>query len=120
MRVRLRFGDWVFDGESRELRGPEGAVHLSPKAFELLGVLLESRPRALSKAELHDRLWANTFVSDSNLASLVKEIRRALGDPVRRPAFLRTVHGFGYSFCGEAHRGDPAPRDRPGTASASS
>jgi DNA-binding winged helix-turn-helix (wHTH) protein len=101
-RLRLRFGDWVFDRESRELRGPEGAVHLSPKAFELLGALLESRPRVLSKAELHDRLWAKTFVSDSNLASLVKEIRRALCDPVRRPSFVRTVHGFGYAFCGEA------------------
>jgi DNA-binding winged helix-turn-helix (wHTH) protein len=99
---RLRFGDWVFDGESRELRGPEGAVHVSPKAFDLLGALLESRPRALSKAELFDRLWAGTFVSDSSLASLVKEIRRALGDPARRPGFLRTVHGFGYAFCGEA------------------
>jgi DNA-binding winged helix-turn-helix (wHTH) protein len=100
--MRLRFGDWLFDGDSRELRGPEGAVHLSPKSFELLGVLLEGRPAALSKTELHDRLWANTFVCDSRLASLVKEVRRALRDPVRRPAFLRTVHGFGYAFCGEA------------------
>jgi DNA-binding winged helix-turn-helix (wHTH) protein len=107
MKLRLRFGDWVFDGESRELRGPEGAVHLSPKAFDLLGALLEARPRVLSKAELHDRLWASTFVSDSNLASLVKEARRALGDPVRRPAFLRTVHGYGYSFCGEAVEASP-------------
>ena len=113
MRVRLRFGGFVFDAESRQLRGPAGAVHLSPKAFDLLGVLLESRPRALSKAELHDRLWAGTFVSDSSLASLVKEIRRALGDPVRRPAFLRTVHGFGYSFCGEALEATPG---RPGLA----
>ncbi len=102
MKACFRFGGWVFDGESRELRGPEGRAHLSPKAFQLLGALLESGPRALSKAELHDRLWANTFVSDSNLACLVKEIRRALGDSVRRPAFLRTVHGFGYAFCGEA------------------
>jgi DNA-binding winged helix-turn-helix (wHTH) protein len=107
--VRLRFGGFVFDAESRQLRGPAGEVHLSPKAFDLLGLLLESRPRALSKAELHDRLWAGTFVSDSSLASLVKEIRRALGDPVRRPAFLRTVHGFGYSFCGEALEATPRP-----------
>ena len=107
MTMPLQFGPWIFDGESRELLGPEGAVHLSPKAFELLGALLESRPRALSKAELRDRLWARTFVADASLASLVKEVRKALGDPVRRPAFVRTVHGFGYSFCGEA---DEAPR----------
>lgn len=115
MRLRVRFGEWTFDGESRELRGLKGVAHLSPKAFELLGVLLESRPRACSKAELHDRLWAKTFVSDSNLARLVKEIRKALGDPVRRPAFLRTVHAYGYAFCGEAvelaRAGSPAGRD---------
>lgn len=109
MKLRLRFGAFEFDAESRQLRGPSGEVHLSPKAFELLGVLLESRPRALSKAELHDRVWAGTFVSDSNLACVVKEIRRALGDSVGRPAFLRTVHGFGYSFCGEALEAAPRP-----------
>ncbi len=102
MKTRLRFGDWTYDGESRELRGPNGAVHISPKAFDLLGTLLDSRPRALSKAELRDRLWAQTIVADSNLASLVREIRKALGDMARRPAFLRTVHGFGYAFCGQA------------------
>jgi DNA-binding winged helix-turn-helix (wHTH) protein len=102
VKTGLRFGDWIYDGESRELRGPKGAVHVSPKAFDLLGTLLESRPRALSKAELRDRLWAQTVVADSNLASLVREIRKALGDMARRPAFLRTVHGFGYAFCGQA------------------
>ena len=102
MNTRFRFGSWTFDGASRELRGPTGPVHLSPKALELLDALLESRPRALSKAELHDRLWAKTFVSDSNLARLVAELRKVLGDPPRRPVFLRTVHGFGYAFCGTA------------------
>jgi DNA-binding winged helix-turn-helix (wHTH) protein len=110
--LRLRFGDWLFDAESRELRGPGGAVHLSPKAYALLSALLESRPRALSKEELHDRLWASTFVSESCLAGLVTEIRRALGDSPHRPAFLRTVHGFGYAFCGEA--ADPSRRRAPG------
>ena len=102
MKTRIRFGEWTYDRESRELRGPKGAVHVSPKAFDLLGTLLDNRPRALSKAELRDRLWAQTVVADSNLASLVREIRKALGDVARRPVFLRTVHGFGYAFCGQA------------------
>ena len=102
VKPRLRFGQWTYDGESRELRGPDGVVHVSPKAFDLLGALLESRPRALSKRELRDRLWPQTVVSDSNLASVVREIRKALGDVARRSAYLRTVHGFGYAFCGQA------------------
>ena len=100
MKALVRFGDFTLDGDSRELRGSRGGVHLSPKAFDLLEALVEKRPRVLTKAELHDRLWATTFVSESSLAGLVKEIRKALGDRVRQPTFLRTVHGFGYAFCG--------------------
>ena len=109
----LRFGDWVLDGETRELRGRGGPVHLSPKAFDLLLALLEKRPRVLCKQEIRDLLWPRTFVSDSNLARLVKEVRRALGDPVRQPVYLRTVHVVGYAFCGEVvelpRREDPRP-----------
>jgi len=79
--VRLRLGDLTFDGESRQLlRGVE-EVHLSPKAFELLKILIDERPRAMSKQELHERLWPDTFVSEVNLASLIAEIRAALGEP---------------------------------------
>jgi hypothetical protein len=81
--------------------------------------LLESRPRALSKAQIRDRLWPRTFVSDSNLTSLVNELRGALGDPARRPRFIRTVYGFGYAFCGEASEspaaGTRAAPGRPAT-----
>jgi DNA-binding winged helix-turn-helix (wHTH) protein len=96
----VRFGEWTFDAATRELRGRSGEAHLSPKAFELLGALLEARPRVLTKTELHDRLWPRIHVSDSNLARLVKEVRRALGDPSNRPRLVRTVHRVGYAFCG--------------------
>ena len=100
--VRLRFGDLTFDPGTRQLlRGIEH-IHLSPKAFELLKTLIDHRPRALSKNELHQHLWPATFVSEANLASLIAEIRDALGDTARQPRFLRTVHRFGYAFSGEA------------------
>jgi len=73
-------------------------VHLSPKAYELLRVLIETRPRAVAKSELHDRLWPSTFVSEATLASLVAEVREALGERGREARFIRTVHGFGYAF----------------------
>ena len=95
--MRLGFGDFIFDSETRELlrRGP---VPVSPKAFQLLEILIESRPKALSKSELHDRLWPNTFVVDANLSNLIGEIRRALDDDPRQPRYVRTVHRFGYAF----------------------
>ncbi len=83
------------------LRGPGAQpVHLSPKAYELLCVLVEARPRALAKSEVHERLWPSTFVSEATLASLVAELREALGERGREARFIRTVHGFGYAFSG--------------------
>jgi DNA-binding winged helix-turn-helix (wHTH) protein len=90
-------------------------VRLGPKAFELLEFLVERRPRALSKAQLRDRLWPRAVASESSLATLVSELRGALGDDPRRPRYLRTVYGFGYAFCGEvSERVTPQPSKGPG------
>jgi DNA-binding winged helix-turn-helix (wHTH) protein len=99
--VKVRFGDVRFDGEARQLSCQQDAVHLSGKAFELLKLLLERRPAALSKAEIQEHLWPDTFVSEANLPTLVTEIRDAIGDDARHARFVRTVHGFGYAFSGE-------------------
>lgn len=108
---KVRFGDCLIDAGTRQLlrRGEE--VHVSPKAFELLLALLEARPRALAKAELHSRLWPDTFVSDANLAMLVAEIRRAIDDDAKAPRFVRTIQRHGYAFQAEAT--DVAAANRP-------
>ncbi len=100
--MQVRFGEFTLDTESRQLRRGDAERHLSPKAFELLRLLIENRPRALSKAELHERLWPSTFVSEATLSSLVAEVRDALGEKARRGRFVRTVHRFGYAFKGDA------------------
>ncbi len=100
--MRVRFGDSTFDSETRELLRQGEPVHLSPKAFRLLELLIENRPRALSKADLQERIWPDTFVSEANLASLAAEIRQAVGEEGRSAHFIRTVYGFGYAFSGEA------------------
>jgi DNA-binding winged helix-turn-helix (wHTH) protein len=96
----FRFGEFVFDCGSRLLTRGGVKRHLSLKAQQLLQVLLAARPRALPREELYDVLWPSTFVCESNLASLVNEVRRALGDDARTSQYIRTVHGFGYAFCG--------------------
>ena len=87
--MQVRFGEFTLDTESRQLRQGNAERHLSPKAFELLRLLIENRPRALSKAELHERLWPSTFVSEATLSSLVAEVRDALGEKARRGRFVR-------------------------------
>jgi DNA-binding winged helix-turn-helix (wHTH) protein len=100
--MRLSFGDCVLDLERRQLVRAGRDVHLTPKALDLLALLVAERPRAVAKAEIRDRLWPGTFVSESNLTTLVTELRSALGDAARSPRYLRTVHRFGYAFCGSA------------------
>ena len=107
------FGDFVFDRGTRQLLRGGNEVHLGPKAFDLLDLLLRRRPEALSKAQVRDQLWPRTFVSDSNLTSIVTELRNALGDDARRPRFVRTVYGFGYAFCGAARQTPDAPGNEP-------
>jgi DNA-binding winged helix-turn-helix (wHTH) protein len=100
--MRVRLGDFVLDTGTRQLLRGGADVHVSPKAFELLTALVEARPRALSKSEIHERLWPATFVSETNLAALVTEIRSVLQDDARAPRFVRTLFGYGYAFSGEA------------------
>jgi DNA-binding winged helix-turn-helix (wHTH) protein len=100
--MRIRFGEFTLDTDSRQLRWGDAERHLSPKGFDLLRLLVENRPRALSKAELHERLWPSTFVSEATLSSLVAEVREALGEDARGGGFVRTVHRFGYAFGGAA------------------
>lgn len=113
--MRARFGPFVLDSASRELLRERRSLSLSPKAFDLLVLLVESRPRALSKRELHERLWPATFVVDANLTNLVAELRKALEDDAREPRFVRTVHRYGYAFAAdvaEAAEAPAAPGDR--------
>lgn len=114
--VAYRFGSFVLDCGTRQLLQGDREIHLAPKAFELLAILVASRPRALSKTELQERLWPSTFVEETNLAGLVADIRRALEDSASQPVFLRTVYGFGYRFVGdvvETAAGTAAPAAGP-------
>lgn len=102
--MQVPFGEFVLDLDSRELRRANEPVRLSPKAFQLLEILVRTRPRALSKADLQDRLWPDTFVVEKNLANLVSEIRQALGESPQGSGFIRTVQRYGYAFNESAGR----------------
>ena len=67
----VRFGPFVLDPDTRELLRAGVPVSLSPKAFELLCLLVAHRPKAMAKSDLQDRLWPTTFVVEKNLANLV-------------------------------------------------
>jgi DNA-binding winged helix-turn-helix (wHTH) protein len=93
-----RFGVFEFDVVSRRLRREGVDVHLAPKVFDLLGLLVEAAPRVVAKRELHARLWPGGVVADATLVALVKQLRRALDDRDRQAPLIRTVHGVGYAL----------------------
>jgi DNA-binding winged helix-turn-helix (wHTH) protein len=97
----IRFDDFELDEGRRQLLRHGEPLRVPAKQFLLLQILIERRPNAVAKRELYDRLWPSTFVSDVNLPSLIAELRTTLGDDAHEPRFIRTVHGFGYAFCGE-------------------
>lgn len=108
----IRFGDCVFDSGARQVVRDGQPLQLSPKALDLLGALLLNRPRALARQELCDLLWPATYVSYASLARTVNELRSAIGDDAKASRFVRTVHGFGYAFCGPA--ADATAQAKPG------
>jgi DNA-binding winged helix-turn-helix (wHTH) protein len=97
--VTYTFGSVRVDADIRGVFGPRGEVRLTRKAWELLLLLLERWPNAVSKTEIHARVWPDTFVSESSVQSLIHEIRRAIDDGAPE-SWIRTVHGIGYRFCG--------------------
>lgn len=106
--MRWRFDGFTLDLDSRQLTCESRAVHLSPKAFDLLALLIAKRPGMVPKAKLFEHLWPGTFVVEANLANLVSEIRGALNDRGRTTKYVRTIHRRGYAFGGDA-REDGSP-----------
>lgn len=111
--MRLRFGECELDADARELRLAGVPRQLSPKALQLLELLIERRPRPVAKQEIHERLWPDSFVSDSSLARLAFEVRTAIGDDARKPRLVRTLHGHGYAFAGAVAVESPQATARP-------
>ncbi|HWI18356.1 MAG TPA: FHA domain-containing protein [Vicinamibacterales bacterium] len=111
--VPLSFGRFTFDPAARLLHLNSEPVHLTSKAIDLLALLSSRRPEAVSKKDIHQQLWPDTFVSDVSLTTLVFELRTALGESARRPRFIRTVHGFGYAFQGDSAQNSETEEETP-------
>jgi DNA-binding winged helix-turn-helix (wHTH) protein len=111
--VRHRFGTFTLDDDTRQLLRRGKDVHLSPKTFDLLSFLVRNRSRAVSKVELQEKVWPDTFVEETNLAGLIVQLRRALHDSAGNPKFIHTVYGFGYRFVGDVQADTPAARAQP-------
>jgi DNA-binding winged helix-turn-helix (wHTH) protein len=103
----VRFGAFVLDADRRLVTRSGVEVHLTPLAFDLLVLLTNEAPRVVTKVELHERLWPGTFVADTTLTGLVKELRRALEDRDAAAPIVRTAYSVGYAFAAPVRRSMP-------------
>jgi DNA-binding winged helix-turn-helix (wHTH) protein len=102
----------VVDTGARLVRNGNIDVHLPPKAFDLLVLLIKSHPSAVSHERLHAALWPGVHVSETSLPALVTQLRKALGDE----RIIRTLHRVGYAFEGDAEIVGSSPAAAPSPA----
>src|SRR5437016_3718242 len=95
------FGAFRLDPADRLLLRQETPVSLTPKVFDTLLLLVQSNGRVVGKDELMKKLWADSFVEESNLTYNISVLRKALGETAADRRFIETVSGRGYRFAAE-------------------
>jgi DNA-binding winged helix-turn-helix (wHTH) protein/TolB-like protein len=94
--TELNIGDWVVHGELHTIERAGEQRRLGPKVMALLLCLARRPGRVLAKQELVDQVWEGAFTSDEAIAAVIYELRKALGDDAKQPAYVETIRGSGY------------------------
>src|SRR4249919_3862314 len=108
----LRIDGCEIDCDRRRILRGGAEQRLPRKAFDLLLVLLDKRPKVVTKETLIKRVWPDAFVADANLAILIGDVRAALGDDAKEPHLIKTHHRVGYSFAADVNGVAAAAQDR--------
>jgi DNA-binding winged helix-turn-helix (wHTH) protein/pimeloyl-ACP methyl ester carboxylesterase/class 3 adenylate cyclase len=111
------FSPFRLDRDERLLLWGGKAVPLTPKAFDTLVVLVENSGHVVSKEELIQRVWPDSFVEENNLAQNISILRKALGERAAGLKFIETVPKRGYRFVADVrefqgHETEPLARQR--------
>ena len=93
-----RFKSFRLDVEERQLLNNGDAVALTPKAFDVLAVLVEQNGHLVEKNELLRTVWSDSFVEEANIARIVHTLRKVLGEDENGNKFIETVAKKGYRF----------------------
>lgn len=101
-----KFGKFTVDAAERLLFDGKQTISLTPKAFDTLLLLIENGGHVLSKEEIMEKVWADSFVEENNLAQNISALRRALGEGVDGAKFIETVSKRGYRFIAPIETGE--------------
>lgn len=117
---RIVFEDFSLDLVNECLWKGRDEIKVRPKAFALLNYLLNRPGQLVTKEELLNAVWPETFVGDAVLKVTVRQLREALDDDPKSPRFIETSHRRGYRFIGELARPKQEPKPEPITDNNSS
>src|ERR1700680_1915390 len=93
-----RFGQFVLDPAKRTLSRADSAISLTPKAFDVLLFLAQNPNRLVTKEELLQAVWGDTFVEEGNLTQYISLLRKALGDNPEDNRLIVTIARKGYQL----------------------
>lgn len=94
----FKFGEFCLNTKEKMLLRQDEPVSLTPKVFELLALFVENHGQLIEKDEIMQKLWADSFVEESNLTFTVRQLRKVLNDTAQNPTYIETVWGHGYRF----------------------
>ena len=115
-----RFGQFVLDPARRTLSRPDSPILLTPKALDVLIFLVQNANRLVTKEELLQAVWGDTFVEEGNLTQYISHLRKALADNPEDSRLIVTIARKGYQFTGDVSVGEPADVAKQVTAHISS
>jgi DNA-binding winged helix-turn-helix (wHTH) protein/Flp pilus assembly protein TadD len=93
-----RFGQFVLDPGRRTLSRADSPISLTPKAFDVLLFLVQNPNRLVTKEELLQAVWGDTFVEEGNLKQYISHLRKALCDNWEDTRLIVTIARKGYQF----------------------
>ena len=94
----FRFGNFVLDPARRTLSRAGSPISLTPKAFDVVLFLVQNPNRLVTKEELLQAVWGDTFVEEGNLTQYISLLRKALGDNSEDTRLIVTIARKGYQF----------------------
>jgi eukaryotic-like serine/threonine-protein kinase len=94
----FEFDEFLLDGKEKVLLRDGKPLQITPKAFQLLEILVENHGHLVERNELLNKVWADSFVEEGNLTFTIQLLRKVLGDDKRNPRFIETVPKRGYRF----------------------
>lgn len=94
----FEFGEFRLNTKEKMLLRGDESVPLSPKIFELLALFVENHGQLVEKNEIMEKIWADSFVEESNLTFSIRQLRKILNDTAQNPTYIETVWGHGYRF----------------------